>query len=437
MLPSPSEIIFMPTIHVVGAGISGLAAAIRAARSGFRTIVYEAAGHAGGRARSLYDEKLGCVVDNGNHLLLGANKSTMTYLSEIKAEDPIKEIRPAVFPFLDVKTGECWRIQPGRAIPPTWLFCRSRRVPNTRALEYFNQTNKLRVSGKLDTVAHAVGPDSELFEKLWQPICKAALNTDAFEASARLLWHVVRETFLKGEKACRPWYFHKGLDLALIKPAVNSLHNQGVQVHFKTRLRLINVDFKRVTALSFSKGTVAIEKDDAVILALPPDACNQIWPTAGAPAEARTILNAHFLLDKPIKLPWNLPFIGLINTEAQWVFVRDNILSLTVSAANDFANCPNQEIAGKLWKEVGMAIKHAPIDLPPWRIIKERRGTFAQTPAQTNERVPTLTSLRNLFLAGDWTDTGMPATIDGSITSGFMASEKAKAVIRSGMRVVS
>lgn len=424
----------MPTIHVIGAGISGLAAASRAARSGVRTIVYEAAGHAGGRARSLYDEKLGCTIDNGNHLLLGANKSTITYLSDIDAQDRVKEIRPAVFPFLDVKTGESWQIQPGRAIPPTWLFSRSRRVPNTRTIEYVDQANKLRASGKLDTVANAVGTSSALFEKLWQPLCKAALNTDAFEASAQLMWHVVRETFLRGEKACRPWYFHKGLDAALVEPAVSSLLKQSVQVRFKTRLQSMDDNFQRVTALSFSKGTVSLDKDDAVILALPPKACNQIWPAAGAPSESKTILNAHFRLDVPIKLPWNLPFIGLINTDAQWIFVRDNILSLTVSAANRLAKLRNQAIASKLWKEVGLAIQHVPTALPPWRIIKERRGTFAQNPAQVNGRAPALTKLSNLFLAGDWTDTGMPATIDGSVTSGFTASDKAVAVIRSGMR---
>lgn len=427
----------MPTIHVVGAGISGLSAAIRAARSGVRTIVYEAAGHAGGRARSFYDEKLGCIIDNGNHLLLGANKSTMTYLSDICAQDMVKEIRPAVFPFLDAKTGECWRIQPGRAIPPAWLFSKSRRVPNTRTIEYLNQANRLRTSGKLDTVAHAVGTASPLFEKLWQPLSKAALNTDAFEASAQLMWHVVRETFLKGEKACRPWYFHKGLDAALVRPAVSSLLRQGGEMHFKTRLRSMDTQFHRVTGLSFSEGTVSIDSDDAVILALPPEACTQIWPVAAAPSESKTILNLHFRLDNPIKLPWNLPFIGLINTEAQWIFVRDNIVSLTVSAANNLANRPNQETASKLWKEVGMAIQNVPTALPLWRIIKERRGTFAQTPAQTNDRATTSTSLSNLFLAGDWTNTGMPATIDGSVTSGFIASDKARAAIQSGMRGVS
>ena len=148
-------------------------------------------------------------------------------------------------------------------------------------------------------------------------------------------------------------------------------------------------------------------------------------------------MNVHFRLDNPIKLPWNLPFIGLINTEAQWIFVRDNIVSLTVSAANNLANRPNQEIASKLWKEVGIAIQNVPTGLPLWRIIKERRGTFAQTPAQTNDRANASTSLSNLFLAGDWTNTGMPATIDGSVTSGFIASNKARAAIQSGMRGVS
>ena len=121
----------MPTIHIIGAGLSGLACATRAAKTGLNVVVYEAAGHAGGRARSFYDESLGCMIDNGNHLLLGANKMTGTYLAEIGATDAIREINPASFPFIDIKSNDNWNIRPGKIFSPFWIFLRNRRIPNT------------------------------------------------------------------------------------------------------------------------------------------------------------------------------------------------------------------------------------------------------------------------------------------------------------------
>ena len=420
----------MPTIHVIGAGVSGLACATRAAMSGVDVAVYEAAGHAGGRARSFHDKSLGCMIDNGNHLLLGANEATRAYLADIDAEDTIREIRPAAFPFLDLKSGERWRVRPGGNFPPTWIFSGDRRIPNTRPMEYFRQINKLRRAGKLETVAQAVGTDSVLYENLWQPICKAALNTDAAEASASLMWRVVRKTFLRGEEACRPWLFHKGLGAALVHPAQKFLTNQGAQIRFKARLRGIRQSDNRVTSLHFSEGILPIARGDAVVLALSPEACNEIWPEANAPTEVRTIVNAHFRLDKPTSLPWDMPFLGLVNAETHWIFVRDNIVSLTISAANNLADSPNWEIANKLWSEVGAVLGPTASRLPAWRVIKERRATFAQIPSQVNARPGTATRIRNLFLAGDWTDTGVPATVEGSVLSGFSAASMATVAVQ-------
>lgn len=423
----------MPTIHVIGAGVSGLACATRAAMSGVDVAVYEAAGHAGGRARSFHDESLGCMIDNGNHLLLGANDSTRAYLSDIDAEDTIREIKPAAFPFLDLKSGERWRVRPGRNFPPTWIFSADRRIPNTRPMEYFTQINRLRRADRGDTVAQAVGTGSALYQKLWQPMCQAALNTDGAEASAALMWKVVRETFLRGEEACRPWYFHKGLSAALVRPAQKFLTDQGAQIRFKARLRGIRWADHRVTSLYFPEGMLRVGREDAVVLALPPEACNEIWPEAGAPTETRTIVNAHFRLEQPASLPWDMPFLGLINAETHWIFVRDNIVSLTISAADELADSPNWEIANRLWTEAGAVLGRTAGRLPAWRIIKERRATFAQTPAQVNARPGTATSIKNLFLAGDWTDTGVPATIDGSVMSGFRAASKATAAVRTAI----
>ena len=423
----------MPTIHVIGAGVSGLACATRASMSGVDVAVYEAAGHAGGRARSFHDESLGCMIDNGNHLLLGTNDATRAYLSDMDAEDAIEEIAPAAFPFLDVATGERWRVRPGKSFPPLWLFAADRRIPGTRPREYLTQLYRLRRAEKSDTVAIAVGTDSALFDNLWQPLCRAALNTDATEASARLMWRVVRETFVKGEEACRPCWFHKGLGAALVRPAQKYLTDNGAQIRFQARLRGIRWADHRVTSLYFPEGMLRVGREDAVVLAVPPEACNDIWPEAKAPPDARTIVNAHFRLDAPPSLPWDMPFLGLIGAETQWIFVRENIVSLTISAADALADRPNWEIANLLWAEVGKIIGQTSGRLPAWRIIKERRATFAQTPAQANNRPGTKTSLKNLFLAGDWTNTGLPATIEGSVSSGFRAASLATTAVQTAI----
>ena len=173
-----------------------------------------------------------------------------------------------------------------------------------------------------------------------------------------------------------------------------------------------------------------VAPEDAVVLALPPEICNDIWPEAKAPTVSRTIVNAHFRMDVAPSLPWDSPFIGVIQSETHWIFVRDNIVSLTISAGDALADKPNWEIANILWGETAKVIGSSAGRMPAWRIIKERRATFAQTPAQVNARPGSATSLKNLFLAGDWTDTGLPATIEGSVQSGFKAASGALKAIQ-------
>ena len=412
----------MATIHIIGAGVSGLACAMRVTLAGTRVALYEAANHAGGRARSFRDESLACTIDNGNHLLLGANEATRAYLSDLGADDQVREIAPAAFPFLDAATGERWRIRPGSGMLPTWLMSPERRAPGSSPVDYLRETYRLYRARPGDTVASAVGTASPLYRALWQPLCRAALNTDPAEASARLLWTVVRESFLRGEEACRPMLFHKGLSPALVSPALRLLQDNAADVRFSARLRGLRWADHRVTSLYFPEGMLRVARDDAVVLAVPADVCNEIWAEAGAPRDHRTIVNAHYRLDSPVELPWNMPFLGILGAETHWVFVRDNVLSLTISAADEIAERASFDLANHLWAEVGRLLNFSVSRLPPWRVIKERRATFAQTPAQANNRPKPQTSLRNLFLAGDWTDTGLPATIEGSVRSGYRAA---------------
>ncbi len=405
--------------------MSGLACALRAALAGQQVVLYEAAGRAGGRCRSFHDESIGRLIDNGNHMLMGANDATRAYLADIGQADAIAEIAPAAFPFLDVATGTRWELRPSRGRLPMWLFDAERRVPGTRPGEYIRDAMGLARAGEAATVADSVSRVSLLFERLWQPMCRAVLNTDATEASARLLWRVVATTFLKGETATRPTVFPKGLSPTLVDPALAVLRAHGAEIRYQARVRGVEHYKDRAIGLQFPEGLLRLGPEDAVALAVPPDACAELWPAANAPRVSHAIVNAHYRLDVPVRLPGGRAILGLVGTEAQWLFAREDILSVTVSAADALADQPGHEIANLLWSECCKALGRNVGRMPPWRVVKERRATFAQTPDTVRHRARTKTALANLVLAGDWTATGLPATIEGSVRSGFAAAQAA------------
>jgi hydroxysqualene dehydroxylase len=140
---------------------------------------------------------------------------------------------------------------------------------------------------------------------------------------------------------------------------------------------------------------------------------------------SRAIINAHFRLDNPARLPGGEPLLGLINGTAQWLIARDDVVSVTVSAADALVDTPAEILLATLWADVARALSVPEMPAPPGRLIKERRATFAQTPENQRRRPGPVTAYRNLFLAGDWTDTGLPASIEGAIRSGRIAARQA------------
>jgi hydroxysqualene dehydroxylase len=212
------------------------------------------------------------------------------------------------------------------------------------------------------------------------------------------------------------------LSASLVEPALGFLGRHGAAVRFRERLRAIRFDGPRVRGLTFGGGEVAIDADDWVVLAVPPTAAAAFVPELDAPPDSRSIVNAHYRLDAPAAGPDGAPFLGLINGTAEWLFFRDDLVSVTVSAADALAERPSTEIASLLWADIARALKLGSAPMPPARIIKERRATFAQTPEAVRRRPQPRTAYRNLLLAGDWTATGLPATIEGAVRSGWAAA---------------
>lgn len=407
-------------IHIVGAGLAGLAAAVRLAKAGAHIRLYEAAQAAGGRCRSYLDAELGCRVDNGNHLLVSGNAAAMAYVSEIEAAGTFITHEMADFPFVDLKSGERWRVRPTDHRIPWWVLLDHRRVGGTHAWDYL-QALKLRNAVPSDTVADVLPRASVLYDRLWRPLTVAALNTKPEEAAARLLWSLFAETFGRGGAALHALLPREGLSESLVDPALALLTARGAEVSFGHRLRTLTIAAGAVASLDFgAKGQVDVAADETVLLAVNAPVAIDLLPDIVAPTEFRAIVNAHYRIEPPNARPHS--YLGVVGGTAEWIFVKPGHLSVTISAAEHLIDRTADDLAQAIWRDVQRALELGATPMPQWRVVKEKRATFAATPAQLRRRPGPVTSHHNLFLAGDWTETGWPSTIEGAIRSGFAAA---------------
>ena len=406
-----------PTVHVIGAGLAGLSAAVTLAAKGVKVELIEAAAQAGGRCRSYVDPVLEMVIDNGNHLVLSGNHATFDYLRTIGAEDRLTGPDEATLDFHDLRDGLRWTIRPNAGPLAWWVLSPSRRIPGTRAADYLALLALLGRQGgrRIDEVLTCRGA---LWERLLEPFLLAALNTAPRSGSAALAGAVIKESLARGGKAYRPRVAHPSLSAAFIDPALAFLAEHGAGVRFSQPVRALSFAADPIAALATADGETALGEADAVILATPPWISQGLVPDLTAPNAFNAIVNGHFRLAPPAGAA---PIVGVIAGTAQWIFAFPDRLSVTVSDAGDLADQDREDLAGLFWRDIA-TVHGLGAELPPWRIIKERRATFAATSEQNARRPAAATRWRNLALAGDWTATGLPATIEGAIRSGKTAA---------------
>lgn len=408
-----------PVVHILGAGIAGLTAGARLARSGRRVVVYESAPRPGGRCRSHRDPHLDRLIDNGSHLVLSGNRSLLDHAARIGAAGKLRIVAPAVFPFHDLRAGIDWTLRPGGL----WPLDPKRRVPGTRFADYLAAAAVL-LAGAGATAARVFPPGSVAYRRLWEPLIVSALNGRPERVSARLFAAVVRETLGRGEAACRPVLAPDGLASAFVDPAVARIEDAGGSVRLGARVDAVEHDDTRAVALQVCGERIPLGPADSVVVAVPPWRIGSLLPWVTTPPPGEAIVNGHYRLDGRPGLRSDQPFLGLIGGTAEWVFQRGDVLSVTVSAADALAARPAEEIAATLWGDVARALGLS-ADIPVARVVKEKRATFDQTPDAERLRPGPRTRLANLFLAGDWTATGLPATLEGAARSGDAAAELA------------
>jgi len=398
--------------------LAGLAAAERLCQSRRTIAIHEATAQAGGRCRSYYDQTTGMVIDNGTQLLLSGNHAALSFTEAIGSRPGLRGPDEAQFPFIDIASGEQWTLRFGDSRFPWWVFDKDRRVPQTGVVDYLSLARLVwtSVDKPIGKLMNCGGP---IYDRLLEPLLLAALNITPREGSAKLAGAVIRESLALGGQACRPLLAREGLGSVFVEPAITHLRERGVAIVFEDELVELLFGNGRVSLLKFARQTVDLGVNDAVILAVPPYVATSLVPGLIAPSSFRGIVNAHFRIDPPAHLP---PILGVINGTCEWIFPLSGRISATISDAGRLFDMPRTELAQTMWNDIAK-VAGLPDTLPPWQIVRERRATFAATPEENARRPTAETSWENLFLAGDWTQTGLPATIEGAIRSGYRAAD--------------
>jgi len=402
---------------VVGAGLAGLSAAVELARAGVKVHLADSAPRAGGRCRSYPDAQLGQTIDNGNHFVFSGNQAVARFLATIGTSDALHGPDHARFAFHDLATGERWALAVNDGRLPLWLLDKASRAPGTRLGEYAQLARLALARRDGRSIGDLLPAQGPFWDRVIEPMMLAVLNCPPEQGSAWLAGRFLRASFLRGGRACRTMVAMPTLDAAFIDPALRWLALRGTTPRFSARLRAIRFAAGRVEALDFGAGPEPVH-DAAVVLAVPPWVAGEVVPGLVVPDRFCAILNLHFAWRPPADAPM---ITALLGTLSQWLVCHADRISVTISGADDVIDRDRAGLAAQVWGEVCAALGIAAA-LPRWQVVKEKRATFAATPAQDARRPPVRTRWRNLFLAGDWVQNGLPATIEGALRSGDSAA---------------
>jgi squalene-associated FAD-dependent desaturase len=441
-------------VIVVGAGFAGLSAAVRLVREGARVLVLEARGRLGGRATAFQDPTTGEWVDNGQHVLLGCYTETRDFLREIGSDGQLLR-QPGLAVTMIDRSGRLSRIECPALPVPLHLLA---GVFDWEALAWPDKWSVLHLVGPLRTARRqlagdnrrlAVSPDetveswlirngqtARIREMLWNPLAIAALNQSPAEAAASYFVRVLAEMFGGEQGAASVQVPTRPLSAMYAEPARDYLQQRGSIVRIGTAARIEIAAEEAAPTVTCGNETFSAAAVVAAVpwFALPETFSGRVDPLVGILSAAQKtaalpIVTVNLWLDSAVL---EQPFVGLPGRTMQWVFNKRlawgapaSHVSLVSSGAVALLGRSNPELIDMALSELVDAVPAArSARLRHASVVREPRATFSLAPGQP-PRPDVRTGVKGLVLAGDWIDTGLPATIESAVRSGHRAAEAA------------
>jgi hydroxysqualene dehydroxylase len=432
-------------VLIIGGGFAGLAAGVELSERGAAVVVLERRGHLGGRAYSFTDQQTGDTVDNGQHLFMGCYRHTIAFLEKIGCLDRLAfQDRPRV-DFLDRDHGytsfECPPLPaPLHAVAG---LLRMRGISLGDKLRVANVGRAIQRNGKsgADSLTvkewlRSLGQSERIRERFWYPMAIATLNEDPQVASARMLKVVLKEAFGGGRRATSIGISRVGLSHLYTEGAAAFVQSRGGEVRTGATVERLVIEGKRAVAVELKDGGRV--EADAVISAVPHAALSKMLPgelrggefAALEKLRAAPIVSINLWFDRGV---FDRQFVGLLGTRSQWLFNKNlivkpseasNQIAVIISAAHDYVDWTKERLVEMALGELHDLLPESrAAQLLHSRIVKEREATLSHTLESDDLRPGPRTSIENLILAGGWTATGLPDTIESAVLSGHTAAD--------------
>ena len=437
---------------IVGGGLAGLAAACQLADHDLEVVLVERRPYLGGRAFSFWHRRSEREVDNGQHVFLKCCTEYIRFLDRLGVSGKTS-LQPSLrVPIIDPERGIS--VLEGSSLPaplhllPSFLRFRHLSLADkTRAAyamlaAYFTSRRK---GSELDSISFyhwlkAHGQSEPAIERFWNLIVLATLNDDVREVSADLALMVFQEGFLRRADGANLGYARVGLTTLIAEAAARYIQERGGRVVLGQPAREILYDGNGLTGVRLSSGDIlrgrfyvcALPAKQTLAL-LPPDLRDHSFFQRAAGLGSSPIVNIHLWYDRPVM---NLPFAAFVGSEVQWIFNRSKMcpepsggagqhVDISLSGAHRYIDQPNAALARRFTCELERLLpraRHARLE--GWLVVKQREATFAAAPGSARHRLPSNTPVANLFLAGDWTDTGWPSTMESAVRSGLACARE-------------
>jgi hydroxysqualene dehydroxylase len=418
-------------VIVIGGGFAGLSAAAYLTKNKFKVTLLEASPKLGGRAYSFIDKETENIIDNGQHILMGCYNFTLDFLSLIDATSNFNFQKRLEVNF--VKEG--FRVLPLNSFPSIYPFNLLIGLLRFRAISFSNRLSLLKVFFKLPFYSQnkfskinikqwldREGQSQEVQDAFWRILAVGAFNTSIEKASAKIFIDIIRQIFLTGNKASIILLPKYGLSESYCNNAQEFIRRNGGEIILSEPVEKIIISNDIVTELH-SSGKVFLDFD-FVVSAIPSFALTRIIDDEtnfiSPDFKYSPILNVHIWL-KENKIPEG--FFGLINSPLHWVFNKGTHLNVVISDGEALASKSDDDLMAIVKVELEKFLLMKPENLLSYKIIKEKRATFIPSSDILEKRPTQQTNIKNLILAGDWVDTGLPSTIESAVKSGKIASD--------------